>query len=103
MPAALLLRRRARGLPPRRRGCRARRGPRRGDGDLGLADPRGDLREEVGVLLEEEPGLVAPLADLRVAEGEPGAGALDDAGREAEVDDVPLARDPLVEEDVELG
>src|SRR6267378_3741207 len=62
-----------------------------------------DAAADIGVLLQEQPRVLAALADPFLAEREPGARLLDDALVDGEVDQLALARDPLVVEDVELG
>src|SRR6185503_8163996 len=69
----------------------------------GLADPRLDLRGGIGVVPEELAGVVLALADLLALVGVPGAGFLDDAVQDTELDDLAFARDALVVEDVEVG
>ena len=49
-----------------------------------LLDRGGDL----GILFQELAGILAALADALAVEGEPGAGLLDHAGIDAEVDDL---------------
>src|SRR5206468_9709139 len=66
--------------------------------ELGL-----DLRADVGVLLQEHPGVLTALADPLLAEREPGARLLHHALVDRVVQQLAFARDPLVVEDVELG
>src|SRR5262249_46846556 len=107
-------------------GLRARAGARRGVGDRdracgvggnrrGLAGRRAlheaeggadllvDLGGEVGVVLEEDARVLAPLAEADLAVGEPRAGFLDDAVRDAEVEEIAFLRNAFAVEDVELG
>src|SRR5450631_2342517 len=75
---------------------------------LGQADPallqqlRPQLAEQILVL--EEIGLrrLAAVAQALAAVGDPGAALLQEARLDAEVDDLPRARDPLAVADVEL-
>ena len=62
-----------------------------------------DLARELGVLAQELARVVLALADLLAVVGVPGAGLVDDAGVDAQVDDLALAADALAVEDVELG
>ena len=62
-----------------------------------------DCREDVGMLFEEISSVVTSLANPLFAVAVPGARLVDDAGLDAEVDDVAVALDALAEEDVELG
>src|SRR5688572_12226127 len=72
-------------------------------------EPGHELRLDVdrgrlaAALLEVRDDALAALAELVLAEGVPRARALDDAVFGRQVHDVALPRDPLVEEDVELG
>src|SRR2546422_473221 len=60
------------------------------------------LRTDVRVLPEEQPRILAALADALLAEREPGAAFLDHALLEREVDQLALVRDALVVDDVEF-
>src|SRR5438093_3726850 len=81
---------------------------RRGRRRVGYLEPKYrqqlglELGTDVGVLLEKQAGVFAPLADALFAEGEPGAGLLHHALVDGVVEQLTLARDPLVVEDVEL-
>ena len=85
---------------------RFRRGLGRGDlvadaecrPDLGL-----DLAGDLGVLGQELLGVVAALAETRLAVGEEGARLADDVVLDAEVQQLAFARDPLAVLDLELG
>ena len=55
------------------------------------------------MLLEEHARVFAALADALLPEAEPGAGLGDDVAVDGIVDQLALARDPFVVEDVELG
>ena len=57
---------------------------------------------DVGVLLEELLGVLAALAEALAVVGEPGAGLLDDAGLDAEIDELADLGDALAVHDVEL-
>src|SRR5439155_13048102 len=61
-----------------------------------------DLARDVLVLLEEHARVFAALADALLPEAEPGAGLGDDVAVDGIVDQLALARDPFVVEDVEL-
>src|SRR5260370_27044736 len=63
---------------------------------------RFDLGGEVGVVLEIELRVLAPLPDPLLAVGVPGTGFLDDPGFGRDVHEQRLVADPLVEHDVEL-
>src|ERR1700730_12385822 len=54
------------------------------------------------MLAEEYLGVLASLADALAVEGEPGARFLDDAGLDAEIDELAELRDALAIHDVEL-
>src|SRR5579862_1809596 len=69
----------------------------------GLANLLLDLDRHGGIFLEELARIVLALADLLALVGVPGAGFLDDAVVHAHLDDLALARDALVVEDVEVG
>src|SRR5205807_5777951 len=77
-------------------------------GQLGAADAEGpanfpfDFGAEVGVLLDEQFGVFASLAEAHVAVGEPGAGLLDDLVLDTDVDELAGLGDPLAVADVEL-
>src|SRR5262245_25831394 len=60
-----------------------------------VTDPRLHLGQELRVVLEELPGVVAPLTDALIAVREPRAALLDDAMLHGEVEDVRLPGDPL--------
>src|SRR5450631_2970959 len=68
----------------------------------GLADLLLDLLRHRRILAEELARVVLALADLLALVGVPGAGLLDDAVVDAHLDDLTLARDALVVEDVEV-
>src|SRR5512143_3011108 len=80
-----------------------------GRGFSGLADAGflEDLLPEpldhLGVGPEEDPRVLPPLADPLPVHRIPRPALLHDARPGAEVEDVPLPRDPLAVEDVELG
>ena len=61
-----------------------------------------DLGADLGMLLQERLGVLAPLADALAAEGEPGARLLDDAGLDAQIDQLAGLGDALAVHDVEL-
>src|SRR5207342_2385624 len=84
------------------RSCLRRKGGgrRRRDAHL-LADLRLDLRGELGMLLQVFAGVVLALADAVLLVREPGAGLLDHAVHDAELEDLAFARDALAVEDVE--
>src|SRR5204862_1769770 len=63
---------------------------------------RFQLRVGVGMLLQPEAGVLTPLPDALLTEREPGAALLDQVPLDREIQDLPLARDSLVVEDVEL-
>src|SRR5882672_9597196 len=63
---------------------------------------RFQLRLSVGMLLQPEPGVLTPLPDALLSEREPGAALLDQVPLDREIQDLSLARDSLVVEDVEL-
>src|SRR5690348_11652677 len=67
-----------------------------------LADLLLDLLGDGGVVAQELARVVLPLADLLALVGVPGAGLLDDAVVHPELDDLALAGDALVVEDVEI-
>src|SRR5690606_20871030 len=67
-----------------------------------LADPLLDLVGDGRIFLQELARVVLALADLLALVGVPGAGLLDDAVLHAQLDDLALARDALVVEDVEI-
>src|SRR5687768_12887526 len=69
----------------------------------GLADLALDLVGDGGVLAQELAAVVLALADLLALVGVPGAGFFHDAMVHAHLDDLALARDALVVEDVEVG
>src|SRR5204863_2230158 len=61
-----------------------------------------DLARDVLVLLQEHARVFPALADALLPEAEPGAGLGDDVAVDGVVDQLALARDPFVVEDVEL-
>ena len=88
--------------PRRRRRARGAGQNLLGDQAGVLADRRLDLRGHVGIGLEERLGVLAALAEPLAVIGEPGAGFLDDAGLDAEVEDFAHLGDALAIHDVEL-
>src|SRR4029077_16129736 len=62
-----------------------------------------DVRSHLGVLAQEVPRVLSPLADALAVVGVPRARLLDDALLGAEVDELALLRDADAVEDVELG
>src|SRR6185436_9729453 len=68
----------------------------------GPADLSFDLGGEVGVLLDEQLGVLAALAEAEVAVREPGARLLDDLVLQADVDQLAHLGDALAVTDVEL-
>src|SRR5512143_1405075 len=68
-----------------------------------LAQAAVDLLPDVLVVLQELARVLAALAHALAVEGVPGAGLLDDAVIDAEVQQVALLADALAVEDVELG
>src|SRR5439155_5421568 len=78
-------------------------------GDLGFADHAElaadavfDCLEHLGVVPEEELGVLAPLAEPLAAVREPGAGLLDDPFVDGEVEEIARARDAFAVHDVEF-
>src|ERR1700694_1880596 len=67
-----------------------------------LPDRRFDFLGDLRVLLEEELGVLAALAEALAVVGEPGAGLLDDAGLDAEIDELAGLGNALAIHDVEL-
>ena len=67
-----------------------------------LLDALLNIVGEVGVVLEEGPGILLALAELITLIGVPGTGLLHDAAIDTEVDERPLARNALAVQDVEL-
>src|SRR5262245_51395343 len=67
-----------------------------------LADGGLDLGGDVGIVLEEELGVLAALADALAVVGEPGARLLHHAGLDPEVDELAVLRHALAVHDVEL-
>src|SRR5439155_966175 len=61
-----------------------------------------DLLRDLRVLLQELAGLVATLAEPRLAEADPGPRPLQHAGLDAEVEDLAQPVDALGKQDVEL-
>lgn len=57
---------------------------------------------DLGVVFQVFPRVLAALADALAVKGEPCAGFLDDAGIDAEVDDLALFRDAFAVHDVEF-
>src|SRR5712672_3760723 len=67
-----------------------------------LADRRLDLGGHVGIGLEERLRILAALAEPLAVIGEPGAGFLDDAGLDAEIENFSHLGDALAVHDVEF-
>ena len=61
-----------------------------------------DFAGDLGVVAQEPLRVLAALAEALAVVGEPGAGLLDDAGLDAEVDEFADLRDALAVHDVEL-
>src|SRR6202035_2571794 len=81
--------------------------PRRGHHRVGdepgiAADLVLDLVADIVVLLQIELGVLAALADALALVGEPRAGFLDDAGLDAEIDQLTGLGDALAVHDVEI-
>src|SRR5688572_22451337 len=78
------------------------------DGQLGAADAEDaadfdfDLGGEVGVLFDEQFGVLTALAEADVAVGEPGTGLLDDLVLDADVEELAGLGDAFAVADVEL-
>src|SRR5439155_15088702 len=67
-----------------------------------FAQLRFQLDHGVRMLLEPDPGVLAPLPDALLTEGEPGAALLDQIPLDREVQKLPFARDSFIVEDVEF-
>jgi hypothetical protein len=67
-----------------------------------LAQRQLDLARQLGIVAQEALGVLAPLAEALAVIGEPGARLLDDAGLDAEVDELAGLRHALAIHDVEL-
>ncbi len=58
--------------------------------------------ENVGMVLQEDPGILPSLADPVLAVGEPGAALVDDTLFHGQIEHVPFPGDPLAVEDIEF-